>query len=252
MVSSGRAATTTNSTALDDKILACITTTDVMLPPGLLSILADIAGNHFYLAGRDSGTQGNRSGRRGVAGRQPHHGVRVPADLHELPAAADRPGTALVAARGTGGPPHPVSCFRVLADQDTDHAWAPARRPCWRLGGAFIVWGIASGQRARIGYQQPGTPLYKPDSKVNQDMEVISNYMPTDEGWVVLETPDFADAAVRHCTQHRCGCSGEMSAYLHNRGDVLGVVDFGSVGLGADQPDVSQRPSRSTATFPRP
>jgi uncharacterized protein len=29
---------------LDDKLLACATTTDVMLPPGLLSILADIAG----------------------------------------------------------------------------------------------------------------------------------------------------------------------------------------------------------------
>ena len=58
-------------------------------------------------------------------------------------------------------------------------------------GGVFIIWGIASGQRARIGYQQPGTPLYKPDSKVNQDMEVITHYMPTDEGWVILQTPDF-------------------------------------------------------------
>src|SRR5580704_15431773 len=37
--------------ALDDKILACITTTNVMLPPGLLSILADIAGIIFISLG---------------------------------------------------------------------------------------------------------------------------------------------------------------------------------------------------------
>ena len=36
---------------LDDKLLACATTTDVMLPPGLLSILADIAGIIFISFG---------------------------------------------------------------------------------------------------------------------------------------------------------------------------------------------------------
>ena len=36
---------------LDDKLLACATTTDVMLPPGLLSIIADIAGIIFIALG---------------------------------------------------------------------------------------------------------------------------------------------------------------------------------------------------------
>jgi len=36
---------------LDDKLLACVTTTDVMLPPGLLSIIADIAGIIFISLG---------------------------------------------------------------------------------------------------------------------------------------------------------------------------------------------------------
>src|SRR5215469_13460799 len=36
---------------LDDKLLACATTTDVMLPPGLLSIIADIAGIIFISFG---------------------------------------------------------------------------------------------------------------------------------------------------------------------------------------------------------
>ncbi len=84
----------------------------------------------------------------------------------------------------------PFHRFRGLADQNSDHARALARA-LLAAGGAFILWGMVSGQRARIGYQQPGTPLYKSDSKVNQDMEVISNYLPTDEGWVVLETPDY-------------------------------------------------------------
>ena len=42
---------------LDDKLLACATTTDVMLPPGLLSILADIAGKpRTPFKYRDKGT----------------------------------------------------------------------------------------------------------------------------------------------------------------------------------------------------
>ena len=36
---------------LDDKLLACATTTDVMLPPGMLSIIADIAGIIFIAFG---------------------------------------------------------------------------------------------------------------------------------------------------------------------------------------------------------
>src|ERR1700730_402941 len=36
---------------LDDKLLACATTTDVMLPPGMLSIVADIAGIIFIALG---------------------------------------------------------------------------------------------------------------------------------------------------------------------------------------------------------
>ena len=62
----------------------------------------------------------------------------------------------------------------------------------------FILWGVVSGQRADIGYETPGTPLYNPDSKVNQDIAEIGKFFPTDEGWVILDTPDYPDPAVEH------------------------------------------------------
>src|SRR5579859_5917100 len=176
---------------LDDKLLACATTTDVMLPPGLLSILADIAGIIFISFG----------------------GIPV---LKEI---------------GLGGAVwlassltmvfvfQPIFMSYLPRPRIRERKWWPRRSEGSRTGfhsfiewlirvpvtpgvvrgalliggGAFIVFGVVSGQRARIGYDTPGTPLYKPNAKVNQDVVQIGKFFPTDVGWVILSTPDYPD-----------------------------------------------------------
>src|SRR6266851_4833078 len=97
-------------------------------------------------------------------------------------------------------------------------------------GVAFIVWGVVSGQRAHIGYETPGTPLYKPDSKVNQDIAEIGKFFPTDEGWVVLSTTDYPDAE-SGISPNVLRMTDDMGAYLLSRGDALAVVSFASLAI---------------------
>jgi hypothetical protein len=59
---------------------------------------------------------------------------------------------------------------------------------------AFILWGVSAGQRSKIGYSTPGTPLYAPHAKVNQDLEAIAQDFPLDEGWVVVTAPRYPSA----------------------------------------------------------
>ena len=90
--------------------------------------------------------------------------------------------------------------------------------------GAFILWGVSAGQRAKIGYSTPGTPLYAPHAKVNQDLEAIAQDFPLDEGWVVVTAPRYPQPA-KH------GRSAEPSGYGRSK-DLLAVK--GSAGGGRD------------------
>ena len=86
--------------------------------------------DHLYLPRRHPGAEGDRRRRYDVAGGQRYHGLRLPADFHELPAAAAHPRTALaVAAPGTGGAQSRVRRLCRLADPDSGHAGRGARRP---------------------------------------------------------------------------------------------------------------------------
>jgi uncharacterized protein len=214
---------------LDDKILACITTTNVMLPPGLLSILADIAGIIFIsLGGIPVLKEVGLGGAVWLAGSLTMVFVFQPIFMSYLP----RP--TVVARRWwqSEGRAPSHSVVHSFVDWLVHVPATPGllRSALMVGGGLFILWGISSGQRARIGYQQPGTPLYKPDSKVNQDMAVISSYMPTDEGWVVLKTPDYPTEQ-SSIAPRVMRMVNEMSDYLMVRGDVVGVVSFGGVGM---------------------
>jgi uncharacterized protein len=57
--------------------------------------------------------------------------------------------------------------------------------------GAFIFWGVLAGQHSKIGYSTPGTPLYPPSAKVNRDLAAITKDFPLDEGWVVISAPHY-------------------------------------------------------------
>ncbi len=169
--------------------VACVTTTNFMLPAGLLAILADIAGIVFIsLSGITVLDDIARAGTVWLAASLIMVFIFQPIMMSYLP--------------------HPRRKLRAAAQGRIARLLKPAgdwlcRMPitpglprtallCGSL--IFLLAGIVSGVRAQVGYTHPGTPLYRPGSKVNQDIAAISQYFPTDEGWVILNTPSYPDA----------------------------------------------------------
>ncbi len=210
---------------LDDKILACATTTDVMLPPGLLSILADIAGIIFISFGgipvlKEIGL----GGAVWLASSLTMVFVFQPIFMSFLPRPRIRQRWFSSAGQPRVKRMHWLTEWLIRVPVTA----GAARATLLAAGGAFIIWGVISGQRAHVGYETPGTPLYRPDAKVNLDTAQIGRFFPTDEGWVVLSTPDYPDP------QSGLGpevlrMSDDLGDYLVSHGDVLAAVPFASV-----------------------
>jgi predicted RND superfamily exporter protein len=210
---------------LDDKILACATTTDVMLPPGLLSILADIAGIIFISFGgipvlKEIGL----GGAVWLASSLTMVFVFQPIFMSFLPRPRIRERWLRSRGRQSSfSARRPIEWLVRLPVTP-----GAARTALLAGGAAFIVWGAISGQRAHVGYETPGTPLYRPEAKVNLDIAEIGKFFPTDEGWVVLSTPDYPDP------QSGLGpevlrMSDDLGAYLASRGDLLAGLPFAAV-----------------------
>jgi predicted RND superfamily exporter protein len=214
---------------LDDKLLACATTTDVMLPPGLLSILADIAGIIFIsLGGIPVLKEIGVGGTMWLAASILMVFVFQPIFMSYLPRPRIRERSWLTR-RGTGQRRGP---FHAFVDWLVKVPVTPGLvRTSLLAGGAlFIVFGVISGQRARIGYQTPGTPLYRQDSKVNRDIAEIGKFFPTDVGWVVLSSPEYPDP------QSSIGpevmrMTDDLGAYLLSRGDATAVASFTNIAM---------------------
>ena len=204
---------------------AVMNTTNLMLPPGLVSILADIFGiilvsysgipvlHHIALTGAVW-----------VASSLLMVFVFQPIVMSYLPPPPLEGGVDEHLAGGLEGfidrfvskfiefPVHPGKARTIIL-------WGAA---------AFIVGGLLSGVRAEIGYRTVGTPLYKADSKVNKDIQAIAQYFPVDEGWVVLETPSYPDPqSILGSDPLRI--AEELRSYLRERDpNVLQVISFAS------------------------
>jgi len=214
---------------LDDKLLACATTTDVMLPPGLLSIVADIAGIIFIaLGGIPVLKEIGLGGAVWLASSLTMVFVFQPIFMSYLPRPRIRDNwLSRIRNREKSGPFHNFISW-LLAVPVTPGAM---RSALLIFGGAFIVWGMSSGLRARIGYETPGTPLYRPDSKVNQDIAEIGKFFPTDEGWVILDSTDDYPKLQSTLGPDVLRLSDDLSDYLVSHNDALGVVSFNSVAI---------------------
>jgi uncharacterized protein len=210
---------------LDDKLRACATTTDVMLPPGLLSILADIAGIIFISFGgipvlKEIGL----GGAVWLASSLTMVFVFQPIFMSFLPRPRIRERKRWRLLQVDIAPRRTVVNWLVRLPVTP----GMARSALMAGGAAFIIWGAISGQRARVGYQTQGVPLYRPDAKVNRDIAEIARFFPTDEGWLVLSTPDYPDP------QSGLGpevlrMTDDMNAFLVSRGDVVATVPFAAV-----------------------
>ncbi len=211
---------------LDDKLAACVVTTDVMLPPGFLAIAADVAGIVFIaLGGIPALREIGFAGAVWLGGSLTMVFVFQPIFMSYLPRPRIKPRRFGARSIVPGGLPG----LRAVIDALVRIPVSPGavRTAILAGGGLFIVWGVASGQRARIGYATGGTPLYRPGSAINRDMRVIGRYFPLDEGWVVLETPDWPSS------QSSLGppvlrMEDDLSSYLVAHGSVAGVVSFSS------------------------
>ena len=214
---------------LDDKLLACATTTDVMLPPGLLSIVADIAGIIFIaLGGIPVLKEIGLGGAVWLASSLTMVFVFQPIFMSYLPRPRIRDNwLSRIRAREKSGPFHTFINW-LLAVPVTP---GPVRGFMLLFGGFFIIWGMTSGLHARIGYETPGTPLYRPDSKVNQDIAEIGKFFPTDEGWVIFESTEDYPQPQSTLGPAVLRATTDLTDYLVGRGDALGAVSFNAVAI---------------------
>ena len=171
---------------LGDKYAACEATTDFMLPPGLLSILADVAGIIFISFGGIPVLQHIAlAGSVWLAGSLTMVFIFQPIFVSYLPVPM------IKEKRRVGPEPGWLRTARAFVE------WlvhipvtpGPARTGLLVFALCFLAAGIVASIRQDIGYKTPGTPLYRPHAKVNQDIVAIGKKFPLEEGWVILTTP---------------------------------------------------------------
>lgn len=211
-----------------DKYGACLTTTAHMLPPGLLSILADIAGIIFIAFGGIPVLEHLAFGAAvWLAASVLMVFVFQPVLISYLPAPRLRHGPAL--AGGAGQPSWWSRKFGPSVNRLIRLPVAPSMARAgllWAAAG-FMIWGVASGLDAKVGYSAPGTPLYRQGAKVNQDIRAISKKFPVDEGWIVFTTPAYpSENSILAPRVLRL--TDELGNYLKEDPKVLQVISFSS------------------------
>ena len=175
---------------LGDKYAACSATTDFMLPPGLLSILADISGIVFISFGGIPVLQHIAlAGTVWLAGSLTMVFIFQPILMSYLPI----PEVKRKHAAGQQS-----SSMKSISRGLDWFVHIPTRPGLLREGlliasGFFLIYGIISGLDSKIGYSTAGTPLYKSTAKVNRDILAVGKKFPLEEAWVILVTPPYPD-----------------------------------------------------------
>ena len=202
-----------------------ISTTNLMLPPGLVSILADIFGIIFVsFSGIPVLHHIAWTGAVWVASSLVMVFVFQPIVMSYLPPPKSELKIEEYLSEGFEG------MLERSIERFVEFPIRPGRARTLILAGAaaFIVFGLLSGQRAAIGYRTIGTPLYRSNAKVNTDIQAIAENFPVDEAWVVLETPAFpSDQSALGSNPLRM--ADDLRYYLRERDpNVIQVVSFAS------------------------
>ncbi len=167
-----------------DHVQACSETTNYMFPAGLLAIAADVSGIVFIsFSGITVLDHMARGGTVWLLASLLMVFVFQPILMSYLPVAARKEqgwrssGSLARLRQWAGG-------FARIGVQ------AGAARGTLLIAAAlFLAAGLFSGMRAQVGYQHPGTPLYRPNAKVNRDINKIVRNFPIDQGWIIVQTP---------------------------------------------------------------
>jgi uncharacterized protein len=191
-----------------DKYAACVSTTNLMLPPGLLSIVVDIAGIVFVsLGGIPVLKYVGLSGAVWLASSLLMVFIFQPILMSYLPTPRRR-----LSSRQQGRESRIAGLLNAIAS-------IPARPGVLRgalltAAGLFVLLGLLFARGTKIGYSSVGTPLYRPGEKVNLDMLQISRKFPTDEAWVVLQAPDRFPGPVNAITPSVLRVADDLRQYL--------------------------------------
>ena len=173
-----------------------------MLPPGFLSIIADIAGIIFIsLGGIPVLKEIGLAGAVWLAGSLTMVFVFQPIFMSYLPRPRIKPRSWAERGLWAGGSRLGGMIEALVRVPVTPGALRTAILIC---GAAFIVWAWPRASAPRSATRRPARRCTRPGSKVKRDMAEIGKYLPLDEGWIVLETPDWPIAS-RRWGRRYCG-----------------------------------------------
>jgi predicted RND superfamily exporter protein len=210
---------------IDDKMTACATTANLMLRPGLLAVIANVAGVVFLAAGGIPVLkQIGYGGAVWLGASLAMVFVFQPILMSYL----DKPQ---VYSWQLG---HPRS-IRTGVYQSV-MTWAErlpvtpggARSVLGAAGIVMLIFGIVASTRVLIGYQTAGTPIYRQGAKINRDTAKIGRFVPTNMGWVVVESPSYPKPQ-NPISIHTLRMADDLTHYLQERGDVLAVIGFAEI-----------------------
>jgi predicted RND superfamily exporter protein len=208
----------------DDKMAACATTADLMLRPGLLAVLANVAGVIFLVAGDIPALK--HIGYGGAVWL----GASVAMVFVFQPILMSYLAKPQVYSWRTQLDSGRHGTYRSLVSWLERIPVTPGgvRSGLGAAGLVLLIVGIVASTHVSIGYQTPGTPIYRADAKINQDTAAIGKFVPTNMAWVVVETPNYPNpqnpVAVRTLRM-----ADDLAAFLQSRGDVLAVLGFAEI-----------------------
>lgn len=207
---------------LEDRHAACVNTTNLMLVPGIVAIAADIAGIIFIsFSGIPVLDHIARAGTVWLGASLLMVFIFQPILMSYLPS--------------------PRHTWNFDRNQDLARRIEPfidrivevPVTPGWPrkliLSGAIglLILGVVSALKIQVGYDHPGTPLYRPDAQVNIDADAIGRKFPVDEGWVILSTPPFPDMQ-SVLAPNVLRLADHLRAFLLNDPSVMQVISFAS------------------------
>jgi uncharacterized protein len=211
----------------EDKLVACAATADAMLAPGVLAVLANIAGI-IFIATSDIPVlrQIGLGGAVWLGASLAMVFVFQPVLMTYLP----RPRVRDWGWLNRWTDRSQSSNYSRLTD------WLVAlpttsgvtRSGLIVVGLVAMAVGLGAARQVRVGYQTTGTPIYRPDAKVNQDTAEIGRFVPTNLAWVVLETPNFPSPQSNIGTK-TLRVADDLGNFLVSRGDAIAVLSFSAL-----------------------
>ncbi len=208
-----------------DKMAACAATADLMLRPGLLAVVANIAGVIFLVIGNiPLLRQIGYGGAVWLGASLAMVFVFQPILMSYLPRPQIYPSRQK---QGEGLRGSFLGSVMARFEQiPVTHG--VMRTALVVAAAALMIAGVVASQHVPIGYQTLGTPLYRENAKINQDTAEIGRFVPTNMAWVVIEAPNFPKPE-NPISVKTLRMADDLATYLLDRGDVLAVLGFAEI-----------------------